>query len=193
MNNKIEMVGKRFGRLVILEYVGTTKWRLALWNCYCDCGNTIIVIGSNLRKGVTKSCGCLSAEKTKERFTKHGMSGTPANRSWHAMIDRCNNPDHLSYKNYGGRGITVCDRWLKFENFFEDLGERPDNLTLERKDNELGYFKENCCWETRTKQQRNQRTSKRNKTGIRGIYWDKHRQKYHVQIKLKYWGNYENL
>ena len=132
-----------------------------------------------------------------EKATKHGLSKTPVYNSWLAMISRCNNHNRNQYKNYGGRGITVCSRWLEFKNFFEDMGERPDGLTIERKNNNLGYFKENCKWATKIEQSRNQRISKRNKTGATGVWWDKRYEKYQVNIgsnnKSIHIGSYDSL
>lgn len=98
------------------------------------------------------------------------------------MFDRCNNPNCSEYKNYGNRGISICDCWLKFENFLKDMGECPKDLTIERKNNDLGYFKENCCWATYTDQSRNQRLRKDNKTGMPGVFWYNRYQKYQVYI-----------
>ena len=113
------------------------------------------------------------------------------------MISRCNNPSNKKYKGWGGRGISVCDRWLKLENFIEDMGERPEGLTIERKDNDGNYEPENCCWATYTTQLRNQRVKKTNQTGVNGITWKKDRGKYHVRIqgdyKQHHVGYYESL
>ena len=116
----------------------------------------------------------------------HGMWGTPTYKTWDGMLQRCNNEKKKSYIDYGGRGIKVCDRWLRFENFFQDMGERPKDLILERIDNNLGYFKGNCKWATYVEQGRNRRVYKTNKTGTAGIYWRKDTQKYAVQIMIKY-------
>lgn len=187
------MIGKRFGRLVVVRFAWKSNSENSYWECRCDCNNTTTVYGGSLRSGETKSCGCLR----KETHTTHGMYETPTYRTWADMIRRCNNPKAENYKDYGGRGIKVCGRWLKFENFFEDIGVRPVGLTLERKNNELGYSTENCCWATKTQQARNQRIFKNNKTGVRGVYWGKHRQKYRVQIcvnyKIIYIGSYDTI
>ena len=189
----IEMVGKRFERLIVVGESGRDKHGNALWKCLCNCGNIKIIIGKSLRRGITKSCGCLNIEKA----TKHGLCKTTVYNSWLAMIARCNNPNNKNYKYYGGRGITICDRWVNFENFFEDMGDRPDALTLERKNNNLGYSKENCKWATKTEQARNRRIFKNNKTGCRGIYWHKRDKKYQVDIKSNnkriHIGSYDSL
>lgn len=158
MATLVDLIGKRFGRLTVIEYARKNKWGKSLWLCICDDGNEIIVLGSSLKSGNTKSCGCLNIEKTKRRFTKHGHWGDEIYKPWAAMIQRCTNPNHPGYMNWGGRGITVCERWMKFENFLEDMinGWKP-GLTLERDRNELGYFPKNCYWATYTEQNRNTR------------------------------------
>jgi len=172
-------MGQRFTRLTVIEEAGINKQRNYLWKCRCDCGNINIVNGSDLRGGRSKSCGCLAIDKA----TKHGMAWMLAYPSWLDMIRRCNNPKDKGYKNYGGRGITVCDRWLKLENFIEDMGERPEGLTIERIDNNGNYEPGNCCWATYTTQLRNQRVKKTNHTGFNGISWREDRKKYQVRIQ----------
>ena len=136
---KIDLTGARVGRLRILSYSQASDSRKA-WVCLCDCGATVEIRGVNLRSGKTKSCGCLKAERMAEGIGKrHGMYGTRENKSWSTMIERCTNPKAKSYPDYGGRGITVCERWLSFENFFADMGPRPEGSTLDRKENSLGY------------------------------------------------------
>ena len=179
---KKDIVGQRFGRLLVVKNAGRSKNGHVKWKCLCDCGKTCIVFGSNLRREHTRSCGCI----WNEAMTKHGMCHTPTYSTWQHMIDRCNNPNYIHYFNYGGRGIHVCRRWLKFENFFKDMGFKPKGLTIERTNNNLGYFKENCCYASSTVQNRNQRVQRRNTTGVTGVTWDKHRQKYHASVGLNY-------
>jgi len=178
MPNKIEMVGKVFGRWTVFDKSHKEKYGDMQWLCRCICGNEKAVRGSHLRNGLTKSCGCLR----KENQTRHGMYGTVTYIAWAHIIQRCTNSKDKNYHHYGGRGITVCEEWLNFEGFLNDMGECPKGLTIERKNNELGYFKENCCWDTQTAQVRNQRMSNRNKTGVRGVSWDKRTKKYLVQL-----------
>lgn len=158
----VDRTGERYGRLTVLsraenkiEPSGAVR---AQWKCKCDCGNERIVSGQTLSKGTTKSCGCLVKDVRKESAT-HGRSYDGIYHVWNMMKQRCTNPSYTSWGSYGGRGITVCDRWLKFENFLEDMGERPHGMTLERKDNERGYEPGNVVWASRLDQANNRRTN----------------------------------
>jgi hypothetical protein len=155
MTAKLTLTGRRFGRLVVIKEAGRCKYGQVLWECRCDCGKTTIVLGNSLQRRLTKSCGCLHSELNRKRLTTHGMSRERQYKNWAGMIQRCRDQRHRYYKNYGGRGITVCDRWLNFENFFEDMGPQPDGMTIEREDNNKGYEPGNCKWATRAIQNRN--------------------------------------
>ena len=179
---KIDLKGQKFGKLMVIEKAGKSKHGHLMYKCMCDCGNIKNVRSASLRNGNTQSCGCFN----KDSHIIHGMSKTPTFSTWRGMINRCRNQNYPNYSLYGGRGIMVCERWLKFVNFFKDMGEKPEGLTIDRKNNDLGYFKDNCRWTTRAEQSRNQRPSKRNKTGVRGFYWNKKLNKYHVQIMVNY-------
>lgn len=186
-------IGDKFNRWTVLKNVGIIK-ACTHFRCRCKCGNIRIVSVSHLSSGHTKSCGCLK----RERLVTHGMTGTPTYYSWVGMIQRCYNSNNIRYENYGGRGITVCQEWRKsFEVFFKDLGKRPQGLTIERIDNNLGYFKENCKWATYTEQNLNRKIQKNNKTGIKGVSWDARCQKYRVTLKINYKqydiGHFKNL
>lgn len=127
--------------------------------CRCECGVVRDVLLSHLVAGRTKSCGCYQAEAARARFTTHGMADVPEHAIWQAMKQRCLNPKNKRWSQYGGRGITVCDRWTDeengFANFIEDMGRRPDpSLSIHRKDNDGGYCKDNCEWTTKEVQAR---------------------------------------
>lgn len=162
---KTDLTGRRFGRLLVLgegESVRDSEGSLRLrWQCRCDCGNTVSANGKLLVNGHTQSCGCLFAELRSQGNTTHGMAGTPTYRTWQHMIERCTDPKDRGFANYGGRGITVCDRWLEsFENFLADMGEKPPGLSIERSKNDEGYEPGNCKWATAAEQSRNKRTNR---------------------------------
>lgn len=133
--------------------------------CVCRCGKEKEIQFSSIKNGQIKSCGCYSAEKASERMKTvqktHGLTSTSEYNTWCSMKKRCGQKNHKQYKHYGGRGIFVCDRWINsFENFIEDMGFKPSKeYSLDRKNNELGYSKENCRWATKKEQCRNQRTN----------------------------------
>lgn len=156
-------VGQTLGRLSVEEYLPRCRktGELARFKCKCDCGNEVIVNASNLlrkNKG-TRSCGCLVSETSSKNQTTHGKSKSSEWLAWRNMKTRCCDVNHKAYLRYGGRGIKVCERWLdSFENFFEDMGEKPSpRHTLERKNNSEGYEPGNCVWATRKAQSRNTR------------------------------------
>jgi len=186
MISNVEMIGKRFGRLFVLEEVERSKSGQFCFKCICDCGNIKTVIKYHLLSGNTKSCGCLQRETVTVLKTTHNMYSTPTYKSWSYMLSRCNNPNDTAYEYYGGRGIKVCGRWHEFVNFYKDMGSCPKGLTIERKNNDLGYSKENCYWATRTIQSRNQRLRKDNTTGIAGVKWNNKLKKYEVGIGVNH-------
>ena len=153
-----DLTKKQFGRLTVIKEAARAfspskpKGHIH-WLCRCSCGNMTTVRTNHLLHGATVSCGCLR----RTLFTTHGMSGMAAYRVWESMLRRCHNPKTKDYKNYGGRGISICTRWHKFENFFKDMGERPPKMTLDRRNNNGNYAPNNCYWATPTQQSRNTR------------------------------------
>lgn len=168
MSKVIDIHGQKFYRLEVVKFEGVVEHN-AMWKCVCDCGNTVVVKGSHLRDKNTKSCGCYMIEKLKKINTTHGKSKTPLYVLYRGLVARCLNKNHSAYYRYGGRGIKVCDRWLKYENFYEDMEEgytkhcevygRSDT-SIDRVNNNGDYCKDNCKWVTRTEQQSNTRRNK---------------------------------
>jgi hypothetical protein len=174
MKSSQDLTGQRFGRLLVKRLAGVDKSRDTRWECICDCGNTLTVTSSHLMLGHTKSCGCFRVEVSRKwgesrkgisvNFV-HGHSsssrgsprGSRTYSAWKAMRERCSNPKHQKYGYYGGRGISVCERWDSFVNFLFDMGECPPGLTIERVNNGGNYEPSNCKWATRSEQIRNQR------------------------------------
>ncbi len=153
--------GKTYNRLTVISRSDTANSRRIYWLCKCSCGQTTVVAGDKLRSGHTKSCGCLINENVSKANKTHGKSETQTYKIWIGMRSRCIHTWNSKYKDYGGRGINVCTRWLKsFENFLKDMGERPDGMTLDRKNNEGDYKPSNCRWASNKQQSRNKRSTK---------------------------------
>lgn len=165
MTKLTDLTGERFGRLDVLGRTDNDKKGNSRWLCRCDCKDRKekIISGYNLTHLITQSCGCLRIEQLVERSSKHGHSQrgkvTRTYTSWCQMLNRCSNPNREDYHYYGGRGITVRNRWMKFENFLEDMGECHEGYSINRIDNNKGYCKENCHWATWEEQARNKQNN----------------------------------
>lgn len=171
MSAKIDLLGQVFGRLVVVSEHPVRVNSQYAWACKCDCGGTTVAAGYDLRNGHTQSCGCLQKERTSKAKKTHGMRFSKEYNIWSKIIDRCKNPNCERYPNYGGRGITICERWEKFENFFADMGKCPDGFSIERVDNNAGYEPSNCVWADNFTQAKNRRTRVDNRSGVPGVFW----------------------
>ena len=155
------MIGEVFGRLVVLERLPSDSNGNAFWNCLCECGLVVRAMGTRLRSGKRTSCGCKRSDLIRERFMKHGHASNWARTreyiTWCNMIRRCTQPSHPQFANYGGRGIDLDPRWLEFRVYFEETGFKPKGKSLDRIENNRGYWPGNVRWATSKTQNNNTR------------------------------------
>lgn len=166
MSKRIDLYGQRFGRLVVVSRAENSKNGHARWNCKCDCGNEVTVSSSELRGERQVSCGCYNNERfiKENRQIKHGLRHHKLYGVWRSMKERCTLKTHKAWRDYGGRGIKVCDEWLNDFQCFYDWATKngyKEGLTIDRIDNDSGYYPRNCRWVTMAVQNKNRRNSKR--------------------------------
>ena len=162
MPKNFDLVGQRFGRLLVKSREPGLKNKSSLWRCLCDCGSETVVTANNLKNVKTRSCGCLQKKQTSMRSTTHGECRSRLYRVRYGMLSRCYNKNTLNFSDYGGRGIVVCDEWRDSYESFRDWALSngyEDDLTLDRINNQGNYEPSNCRWVTQAEQNRNKRTS----------------------------------
>jgi hypothetical protein len=152
------IAGRKFGEITAIDRAPNDKRGCARWNCICTCGTHYVVRSSHLLSGGVRSCGCKKGEYIAAKHFRHGMSGTKIYGTWQGMVKRCTDPTHISYPRYGGRGVDVCSRWMDFNEFYKDMGDPPSSQhSIDRIENDKGYFFDNCKWATPKEQSNNRR------------------------------------
>lgn len=178
-----DFTGQKFGKLQVLGFSHfkdqPSGQRKSQWNCVCECGNTCLVAGYNLTTDHTTSCGCVQKQRTSTAKTTHGMTESTTYKTWLSMKERCTNPNSQSYKEYGGVGVLVCERWINsFENFLEDMGVRPRGMSLNRINSVNLYSKETCEWASCSLQGYDQKIRNTNTSGKTGVSYNNRQQKW---------------
>lgn len=178
-----ELIGVRFGKLIVVDIIGVDKYGHKIIRCICDCGNESFPLYTNLKRGLTKSCGCTKGGHI------HGLSGHPMYKTWEGMVARCENKNNSGYINYGGRGITVCTEWRNsFKSFYDWAIENgySENLTIDRIDNDGNYCPENCQWITNAENNAvgKTRMSSRNTSGYIGVVKSRTKGKWVASIQI---------
>jgi len=189
---RLDLTGQTFGRWTVIEASPERKCKKIMWKCLCKCGASGLVATGALRLGSSKSCGCFDREVAAQRMTTHGhtLNGSRSieNYTYHHMVARCTNPLTRGYKDYGGRGIKVCEEWRGvdgFQKFFDHVGKRPSNKhSIDRIDVNKDYEPGNVRWATRTVQNRNKRVMSKNKTGVTGVWFNASSKKWLAKITV---------
>jgi hypothetical protein len=175
-----DLTDKKFGKLTAIKYLRNRKWL-----CLCECGNTTEIFTQNLTRDHTKSCGCFRVQT----MSTHGKYKTRIYGIYNAMISRCHRPNATEYERYGGRGICVCEEWKNdFMSFYSwsMLNGYTDKLTIDRKNNDIGYNPNNCRWTSNFTQQQNKTKSIRNTSGFKGVHWHSQTKKWRARITVNY-------
>lgn len=185
MPKRLDLSGEKYGRLTVTEYSHQNNHGKSIWKCLCECGTEVSVVGAGLKRGHTTSCGCTKTDNMVAYNTTHGMKGTRTYNVWNNMKSRCNDSSRWDAEYYSTKGITYDTRWEKFEEFFEDMGEVPEGLSLDRIDPSGNYCKENCRWATYSLQGYNQEISKSNTSGKTGVHFSEQSDKWIAAIGVE--------